>query len=303
MTKGIIPFLFLFIVPAVVTAASPDNTLQYQSAYMRVELAPDQPALVSLAVDSLGKNKLSVNPLCPPTKAPTTYEVRRVGSAFEYRHAGAAPGTPPVWTFDFSARQIHLRSHFAQGNPLLPVVLSFNSRINHTTLLGRINDDGSVPLPAILHLPDLGTFRIDTASGAKPALGYDALCLRGGRAKGVRENNYVKVTFAAASAGTPDIDYILDVVAIYPGPAELAGDPRFDGFRRNWLNIFQLNPRIRALANHAASDACAFTLYEYSSVAARTPPLAPGVTALDMIRLTLDRYLSGMNRRKDRSLV
>ena len=60
----------------------------------------------------------------------------------------------------------------------------------------------------------------------------------------------MKVTFPAASAGTPDIDYSLEVVTIYPGPAELAGDPRFDGFRRNWLNIFQLSPRIRALANH-----------------------------------------------------
>ena len=84
------------------------------------------------------------------------------------------------------------------------------------------------------------------------------------------------------------------MVAIYPGPPALAGDPRFDGFRRNWLNIFQLNPRLRVLANHAASDPCAFTLYEYSSVAARTPPLAPGVTALDLIRQSLDRYLGGM---------
>jgi hypothetical protein len=48
------------------------------------------------------------------------------------------------------------------------------------------------------------------------------------------------------------------------------------------------------LANHAASDPCAFTVFEYSSVAERTPPLAPGLTALDMIRQTLDRYLGGM---------
>jgi hypothetical protein len=92
----------------------------------------------------------------------------------------------------------------------------------------------------------------------------------------------------------PDIDYTLEVVAIYPGPPELARDSRFDGFRRNWLNIFQLNPRLRVLANHAASDPCAFTVFEYSSMAERTPPLAPGLTALDLIRQTLDRYLSGM---------
>jgi hypothetical protein len=92
----------------------------------------------------------------------------------------------------------------------------------------------------------------------------------------------------------PQLDYTLEVVAIHPGSPELVRDPRFDGFRRNWLNIFQLNPRLRVLANHAASDACAFTLFEYSSVAERTPPLASGLTALDLIRQTLDRYLSGM---------
>jgi hypothetical protein len=123
------------------------------------------------------------------------------------------------------------------------------------------------------------------------ALGYDAYRYPDEKQ---RADDYVKVTFPAASAALPHIDYILQVVAIYPGPQELARDPRFDGFRRNWLNIFQLNPRARALANHAASDVCAFTLFEYSSVAERTPPLAPGLTALDLIRQTLDRYLSGM---------
>ncbi len=294
MTKRIIPFLIVLFVPLRVAADPPDRALRYQSAFMRVELAPDQPALVSLAVDSLGKNKLSVNPLRPPGPAETTYEVRQVGTTYEYRPKGAPPGTPPAWTFDFSTRQIHLRSRFAAGIAPPPLVLNFNSRINHATLLGLINDDGSVRLPAVLHLPDLGTFRISTAAGAKLSLGYDALCIRGHQALGLKENNYVKVTFPAASASTPQIDYKLDVVTIYPGSPALASDARFDGFRRNWLNIFQISPRLRVLANHAASDPCAFTLYEYSSVAARTPPLAPGVTALDMIHQTLDRYLSGM---------
>jgi hypothetical protein len=84
------------------------------------------------------------------------------------------------------------------------------------------------------------------------------------------------------------------VVDIYPSVPQVANDPRFDGFRRDWLDILQLSPHYRALANHAASDVCAFTLFEYSAVAARTPPLAPGLTALDLIRQTLDRYLSGM---------
>jgi hypothetical protein len=276
----------------VVTPAQ--TTLQYRSAFMRAEVAPDQPALVALAVDSLGKNKLSVNPLRPPAKSERTYELRRVGNAFEYRASGGSPAAPPVWIFEFSPRQIRLRSHFAEGSPPPPLALGFNSRINHATLLGLINADGNVRLPALLHLPDLGTVRIVCTPRAGPALGYDALRFRGPHDELLGNNDYVKVTFPAASSTTPQIDYTLDVVEIHPDYQDLAHDLRFDGFRRNWLNIFQLNPRLRVLANHAASDPCAFTLFEYSSMAVRTPPLAPGVTALDLIRQTLDRYFSGM---------
>jgi hypothetical protein len=290
----LIPALLVFVS----AVASPQNNpRQYQSAFLRVELAPDQPAFVALAVDSLGKNKLSENALRPPAR-PGTYELHRVGSTFEYRPSGVPTGKPPEWTFEFCARQVHLRSHFAGGNPPPPLVLNFNSYLNHATLLGHINGDGSVRLPALLNLPDHGTFRITSSPAKGLALGYDALWHdedpSPSRPPSKHAGDYVKVTFSAASAGTPDIVYTLDVMAIYPGPPELARDSRFDGFRRNWVNIFQLNPRLRVLANNAASAPCAFTVFEYSSMAERTPPLAPGLTALDLIHQTLDRYLSGM---------
>jgi hypothetical protein len=257
---------------------------------MRVELAQDQPAFVALAVDSLGKNKLSVSPLRPLARPGKEYELSRNGSRFEYRPVGAPSGALPVWTFEFSARRMHLHSSFSGEYPPPSLTLNFNPHVNHATLLGLINDDGSVRLPALLHLPDQGTFRVTSNASRGLALGYDAL--RYPEAK--QADDYVTVTFPAASAALPQLDYTLEVVAIHPGSPELVRDPRFDGFRRNWLNIFQLNPRLRVLANHAASDACAFTLFEYSSVAERTPPLASGLTALDLIRQTLDRYLSGM---------
>lgn len=138
---------FVILIPALMAfvagVARPQN-MQYQSPFLRVELARDQPALVALAVDSLGKSKLSLSALRAPAMAKTTYVVRHVGTALEYRPSGASPGTPPVWTFDFSAHQIHLRSHFAGGNPPPSLVLNFDSYLNHATLLGHINDDGSV---------------------------------------------------------------------------------------------------------------------------------------------------------------
>ena len=294
MSKWINSFLLAVLLPAIGAGAPAADRLQYQSGFVRVEVARDQPAWVALAVDSLGKKKLSVSALRPPSKAEHLYELRRVGDVFEYRPSRGSTTAPPAWAFEFSTRQIHLRSHFDAANPPPPLVLNFNSRVNHATLLGLLNEDGSVRLPALLHLPDLGTLRITCMSDTQVALGYDAQRFRGPREAELGKNDYVKVTFPAASSTARQIDYTLEVVAINPGPPELARDPRFDGFRRNWLNIFQLNPRLRVLANHAASDPCAFTVFEYSSLAVRTPPLAPGLSALDLIRQTLDRYLGGM---------
>jgi hypothetical protein len=257
---------------------------------MRVEFAPDQPAFLALTVDSLGKGKLSSNPLTPPGKTETEYQVHRTGTTVEYRSAAASPAAAPAWTFQCSPRQIHLRSHFTAGSPPQSLVLNFNPHLNHATLLGLINDDSTVQLPALLHLPDHGTFRITSGAGKGAKLGYDAFRYNNSK-QGI---DYVRVTFPAATATLPDMDYNLEVVDIFPPLPKNSGDPRFDGFRRDWLNIYQLNPRERVLANHAASDPVAFTVFLYSSMALHTPPLAPGLSALDMVRQTMDRYLGGM---------
>jgi hypothetical protein len=300
VSKRIADFISAILLTVASVAAQTANTPQYQSAFMRVELAPDQPAFVALVLDSLGKGKLSANPLRPPEPAKRTYQLRRAGSTFEYRPTAASETTPPAWTFEFSARRIRLRSHFAVGDPPPPLALNFNPHLNHATLLGMLNEDGSVRLPALLHLPDLGTLRITSRTPGASALGFDArrfdeIQMAKREAPAGTAADYVHITFSAASSLVHDVDYDLEVVAIHPEVPGIEHDARFDGFRRNWLNIFQLNPRERVLANNAASGPCACTVYEYSSVAMRTPPLAPGLTALDMIRQTLDRYLNGMN--------
>lgn len=266
---------------------TPPSQLHYQSDFIRAQVASDQPAFVALAVDSLGQKKLNANPLRPPRKTRTKYSVTRVGEKIEYRPAGAPLSEPPAWSFEFSQKEIHLTSLYSAKNPPPPIVLNINANVSQATLLGLMNNDGSVRLPALLHWPDQGTFRITSPQGKGLALGYTAERFRDSK------KDFVKVTFPAATASRPRIGYTLDVVDIYPHVPGIGGDPRFDGFRRNWLNIFQLNPRRGVLANNAASDAVAFTVFEYSAMAVHTPPLAPGLTALDLIRQTLDRYLSG----------
>ena len=279
-----ITFLSLTLAPA-----APAVSLEFQSPFLRVKASSVQPSIEVLSVDSLGKNKLSVNPLRPAPRSQETFAVQREGQTVKYRLAGRPATAAPIWTFQFLPKAIRLRSSYS-GDPPPPLVLTFDPHLDHATVLGTTNDDGSVRLPALLHLPDMGTFRVTSHTPDGLALGYDALRYP----QEQHEKDYVRVTFPAATPDRPVVDYTLDVVAIHPERPGLAGDPRFDGFRRNWLNIFQLNPRLRVLANHAASDPCAFTVFMYSAMAAETPNLAPGLNAPDLIRQTLDRYLNGM---------
>jgi hypothetical protein len=105
----------------------------------------------------------------------------------------------------------------------------------------------------------------------------------------------VTMTFSGATREHPAVTYRWEVVAIYPKVAGVSSDSRFDGFRRNWLNILQISPHWRMLANHAASDTCAFCYYEYADIAEQTPPLADGLSARDLVRQTLDRITGGAN--------
>ncbi len=254
------------------------------SPYWDIRLSTTQPQFVGLSLDSLGKQYFRPNSLRRPA-AGSPAVLRQTGQSFEYRGAGVPNAAPARWTFTFAADNIRLLSRWSPADPPEPVVLNFDLDLCHATLLGKINADGSVTLPALLHMPDQGTLRISTRSKTPIALGYKT------HRKGIHA---VTVTFPPATKERPEIEYQWDVVTVYPKLAGIEGDARFDGFRRNWLNALQLQPYFRTLANHAASDTCAMTYYGYAEIARHSPPLADGVTALDLVRQTLDRSLEGM---------
>ena len=257
-----------------------------KSGYLEAELSSLRPQFLRLSVDSLGQGKFRAGTLQPTPAAAGAQEnnVQRTESSVEYRRKGAAAATHPRWKISLDANGMTLTSRWSAADPPEPIVLEFNPKISRATLLGTFTPDGNVRLPAILHLPAQGTMRITAIDDDKATLGYDAIRTGG---------DYVKVTFPPASQQRPRIEYRWEVKAVSPQVAGIADDPRFNGFRRNWLNVLQLNPRLRALSNNSASDTCAFCYYEYSDIARNTPPLARGFSALDMVRQSLDRILAG----------
>lgn len=212
------------------------------------------------------------------------YHVARVGNTVEYRINPT--DQKPAWSFTFTDTAIAIRSVTTDGNRPEPVILDFDAAASHPTLLGMVTDEGNVKLPAVLHLPARGSFRV-TGSGRDPVVVYDASRDHG--------DNFVRIELPPTTwTWHREIEYQFEVAAIYPDGPGIADDPRYDGYRRDFLSIFQLSPRRRALANNSASDATPITVFEYSMMAERLPPLAKGLTALDLVRQTLERYIGGM---------
>ena len=248
-----------------------------QSRYLDIGLSRTTPAFSAFAVDSLGEGKLDQNPVLPETNVIPGLDL----AGQTYRLNGKA-----VWRVARTEKALTLRSDYMAGMEAPPFTLAFNQKLNHATLLGVMKPgERRMNVPCVLHLPDMGTLRI-TCNVPDAQLDYDA------RRWNV-PTPFVHIAFPAATAKQPQVEYRLEVTAIYPKLPGVANTPLYEGFRRDWLNIFQANPRVQMLANNASSDPVSFTVFEYSDLALHTPPLADGLTCLDLVRMTLERYMAG----------
>jgi len=262
-------------------------------------MSPDFPGLVALDLDGLGLGKRGPNvigkadpaafgaPVAGGSKTlnmdfTTTVTPISGGVSVAYHHRGEPVGAPPPWTIESDGRGLRLISQWSVASAPGPLPLIIDTRICHATLLGLFLADGRIALPAVLHFPGRGSLRITTTAAMDASLEYLA-----------SSKNFIRVTFPSATQATPRIAFDLTVTALHPELPEIGADRRFDAFRRNWLNILQLNPDFRVLSNNVASTPCAFCYYMYADVAAHTPPLADGLRALDIMRQTMDAMLAG----------
>jgi len=269
---------------APVTHADADG-LRLASGYLNVKFSLDHPALLYLAVDGLGEGKVARDVLSADAPSGSAYTVTQgltpSGVSVGYSREASAPGSSPQWLFEANSREIHLTSQWSKDGRQEPLTVSFDTHSCYATLLGLFNEKGDIGLPAVIHLPGFGSLRLTSSGLRNPAVGY---------ASGP---GWVKITFPAAEEASPNVAYTWSVASICPDVPGIAGDPRYDGYRRNWLNILQLNPNRRVLSNNTDSDTCGFCYYEYADIARETPPLAGDLQALDLIRQTLERVLAG----------
>ncbi|MGD0912662.1 MAG: hypothetical protein ABR928_12245 [Terracidiphilus sp.] len=264
-------------------AKAQDDALKQETASIRVAFDSRQPGLSSLSFDSLNQSSFRPNPIIDPGAPPADYKVSvRDGWV---RYALASDPEHAVWEMRCNGNTITMLSLFIPGAAAQDVSWKFNADVAHATLLGHVTPEGNIALPALLHIPGMGSMRIYSRGNTSAVLKYEAR--RG-------QTTFVTITFPPATSEHKVIEYTLETAAIFPVvPGMSPNDPRFDGFRREWLDAFQLQAQAHTLANNSASDPVGFCLYMYSDMARYTPELVKGLTALDLVRETLDRYLAG----------
>ncbi len=290
--------------PPAQTSVAP--SARVTTAFIDANISLDYPGFTSLSIDSLGKEHFPLITIQPPAKPGPPVQATQQGSRVEYRRPGADGSEPPRWAIEIRTNEIQLESHWSAQDPPEPLVFAADNSVSHVTLLGLMETNGAtqlpggvgqwnaahpetnsfVQLPAIMHLPDQGTFRISAVPPVVKSLGYTATAY---------QSKVILISFPGATRENPVVKYRWEIVSIHPETPDIDADARFDGFRRDWLNIFQLSPHWHMLANHVTSDTCAFCYYEYADIAKETPPLADGLTASDSIRQTLDRIIAGAN--------
>lgn len=273
-----------------VSLAAPLTTesdeFHFVSPRLEVQIDANAPGLTALNIDGLGLGKRGTNVLREQTSSNAnfvaTVSTIAGGKKADYHHVDQGSNSPAPWSVEVNEHRLTLVSQWSDAGAPQPLSLMFDASRCHATVLGVLNGDGTLRLPALMHLPGEGSLRISAVGAKNATLGYTS----------VRRGD-VTVVFPAATAATPRIEYRLEVTAIYPELPRLVNDHRFDSFRRNWLDVLQLNPGRRQLANNSGSTSCAFCYYEYGDIALKTPPLADGLTALDIVRQTLDSILAG----------
>jgi hypothetical protein len=262
-------------------SAQPD----FKSSHLAVGLAPTAPAFSFFAVDSLGRGESLENTGLNSKLSGGSNRLEWLGEN-QFRYVEQFGGkTIETWRGSFSETRITLRSEYVPDLSVSSFLLLIDQKKNHATLLGNLVPDKlKVAAPCVLHLPDHGTFRI-SANQKSAALDYDA--------RRRQPENFVRVAFPPATKEQGMVEYSLEVTLIHPDLPGLADNPLYDGYRRNFLNLIQLHPRLRTLANNSSSDVCGFCLWQYAELGVKAPPLADGLTVNDLVRMSVDRVLDG----------
>ena len=215
--------------------------------------------------------------------------------------AGAALDTEPGWEVRWTAQPagdtLNLRFECLE----IPAALSsrprlrlpFDPRVTPVTVLpADWDEEGYLYLPAIVSAPDFGQMLLSCAPGEGVR----------GTLRGSRAEKTVDLFLDLPLTKPGDICELRLSPTYLPAPAPLEDTALWMLARRGWFGAFQCSAEwgdpghafsapAGMLANNVISDPASCSLWFYADQAFFTPELAPGISAMALVRRTLDWWL------------
>jgi hypothetical protein len=285
---------------------------QASPASLRIETNPHTALIDYLSWDTEGGGRSAANLLQAGTGAglrvrldrqwqaatnlPTRREMLGKGGV-RYR---LTPGTDAelVWEIKPAADRLKLsfrcRGTGWKATGGLELTFAFDPRVTPTTVLpGSWDAGGELRLPAVVNAPDFGQMLLacEGASEVKARL------------EGNRAQHQVKLVVELPNV-RPNQGISLSLVPVYlAAPRAMRDKDWWVAARRGWFGAFQPSAKwgdsgnpfsapAGMLANNVISDPASCSLWFYADQAFWTPELAPGVSAMAMVRRTVDWWLA-----------
>lgn len=177
--------------------------------------------------------------------------------------------------------------------------LALDSTITPSHVIGqntRAGETGLVTLPAWIDSPGHGSFRVETDGGtnAHPLLRSDAFRLQ----------DRTEIEFRANEEALPDGDHLIPEGELETNFILQLANPEVSvapetpssvrrALERCTLTAFSYRPDTATLSNNGASMHCPICMDNWSDIARHTAPLLPGLTAMDLVRDSIERWLDG----------
>jgi Bacterial alpha-L-rhamnosidase 6 hairpin glycosidase domain len=285
------------------------DRITFESASQRLTLSKFAPRILEWRVDGFGegrfrKNILTLNGVAPcfiafgrdACRPLPSAAYSRKGNVITYGEVALSDVSRMQWTVTILPEGFTIASTERRTRETTDASLArfdFDAAATPSCPLGELEAHGALRFPVFLTVPDFGSYLVTARASWGPAFwrfGADPLhrrfSLDAGRAQSAEGPTVLP-------PATETVTLELRVAEAYPLARCLGGQDRFRGLRRAWMNIFQLRPDIGILSNNVVSQNCIFCLYEYADVALYSPELPGELSAMDIVRASLDAYLDG----------
>ena len=288
------------------------HALAISTPWYRLVLDKQQPRIVSLAWDSLGKGELGVNLLqasgaypvleqpfgeaMPPAAGALT----RTGNVFRYAPVEIAPGAYEQVAIRADAKGFDLSLAAAANHTFMLrgglFRFQFAANQTPTTFVGHPSKlMNYVDVPTYLAAPDFGTVYITRTGDAAafyrrpsslfPATSYDVDVTP---QQPTSEDGLNEI---GPRAWHTTLHFA--VQAVEPLPALLSRDPRLERFPKYSLDMTQWRPDTGVVSNSVMSINCGLAMLFYAEQAVWAPHLEDGISPMALVGASVDQYFKG----------